>query len=462
MKRIPVSIFVLLIAVLICGGCSEDKPDPEQQPVDVEDISTSAEITPYGGTLQATDESGNVVTVTFPPCALMDTTTVTLTILGTHRDLPIEERQIRAFKIEPGNLVLYEPALISVDYQTAMEDIESAAIFRLHSDDWLIPLSDHDYPNGNSTVEATTLFPGTFAEGTMTIEQINSQLDLLESSMGIMLKSTGTSAGNTNIFSSGCEEYKAAWDDWTETAAAFLKFFEMRELLGYYDDLPPGERTFQEDCEKVCTNIIEKGVQDVLELGEPQDPCCREYAQAIESMMKTMLQCGSQTTTFDQLNERYNTVHGQCHTYLDISVEVNIESQGLLIMTAGEVMITLEGTGNGEATVSGNGELTVAGTGDAGGQCTSTISGQNFVSVTGTRDAAYIYTLTLNMNQVAMMVTVCPDFVTETPLVGGSAKEVTLGPGNGFYLLETETIDEGITNTQVTLHNPYIYVPQPE
>ncbi|MFO7933343.1 MAG: hypothetical protein R6U78_04590 [Bacteroidales bacterium] len=462
MKRTPVSIFVLLIAVLICGGCSEDKPDPEQQPVDVEDISTSAEITPYGGELQATDESGNVVTVNFPPCALMDTTTVTLIILGTHKELPIEERQVRAFEIRSADLVLYEPALISIDYQESTEGIEGAAIFRLRSDELLVPLSDHEYPSGNSTVKAATMVPGIFAEGKMTVEQINSQLDLLESSMGITLKSTGASPGNTNILSSGCEEYKAVWDDWAETAGGFLKFFEMRELTGYYDDLPPGERTFEEDCEKVCENIIEEGVRDVLDLGEHDDPCCREYAQTIESMMGALMQCGSQTATFDRMNERYNTVHDQCHTYLDITVEVNIESQGLLIMTSGEVMITLEGTGDGEATVTGNGELTVAGTGDAGGPCTSTISGQNFVSVTGTRDAAYIYTLTLNMNQVAMMVTVCPDFVTETPLVGGSSKEVTLGPGNGFYLFETEELDEGTANTQVTLHNPYIYVPQSE
>jgi hypothetical protein len=461
MRNTQVLIFVLLI-VLWCGGCAENEPEP-QKPEDVEDISASSDITPYGGELQASDESGNVIKLTFPPGAVRDTTTVILTILGKHKDLPVEERQVRSFDLQPHDLSLYEPVLVSIKYHAAVSDVEESAIFRLRSDDMLVPLSDHDYPDGNGTVTANTLIPGEFAEGKMTIGQINAQLDLLESSLGISLKSTGVSGTNiSGQTSSGCEEYKAAWDDWAETAGGFIKFFEMRDLLGYYDNLPPGQRTLDEDMDKVCSNIIEQGVNAVLGLGEPDDPCCSDYAQSIESMMGAMMACGSQSSTFDQLNDRYNNVHSQCHTYLDITTEVSIDGGGLLIMTSGEVMVTLQGTGDGEATVTGTGQLTVSGSGNAGGQCTSSISGQNFVTVSGTRDAAYVYTLTLDMNQVAVMTTVCPDRVFETNLVGGTSKAVTLGPGNGFHLLETEEIDEGTATTQVTLNNPYIPVPEPD
>lgn len=454
MKSTPTKIFVICIAALVCGGCSKDEPDPGPQPEDVEDISTSAEITPYGGELQATDASGNVITLTFPPAAITDTTTVTLTILGKHKDLPIEERQVRAFEIKPDDLKLYKPITVSIDYHTATAGIENAAIFRLRSDDWLIPLGNHDYPDGNLTMTATTMIPGLFAEGKMTIEQINTQLDLLESSLGFSLKSVPAS--------SGCEEYKVAWDDWSETIGGFFQLYQGRMLLGYYNDLPPDKNTFEEDIESVCSNIGEQAVKAVLDMGEPDDPCCSDYAHAIESMMRLMLGCGSLSPTFDRLNERYDKVHDQCHTYLDFTNEVNIESQKLLIMTSGEIFLTLEDAGNGEATVTGNGELTVAGSGDAGGVCSSTISGQNFASVTGTRDAAYVYTLTLNLNQVAMMVTVCDGTAVQTALVGSDSKELTLGPGNGFYLLETEDLDEGTATTQATINNPYIYVPQPE
>jgi hypothetical protein len=66
------------------------------------------------------------------------------------------------------------------------------------------------------------------------------------------------------------------------------------------------------------------------------------------------------------------------------------------------------------------------------------------------------------MNQVALMSTVCPDRVIETPLVGGSSRELTLGPGNGFSISETEAIDEGTVTVQITLQNPYIPVPDPQ
>ncbi|MCP4310718.1 MAG: hypothetical protein GY790_05610 [Bacteroidetes bacterium] len=458
MKSAKTLIFVLL-TLLWCSGCSEDDPEI-QKPEDLEDISTTADITPYGGTMQLTDESGNVITLTFPPGAIRDTTTITLTLQGIHKELPVDERQIRAFDIQPSGLSLYKPAHISIQYNESISDIEESALFRIQSDQWLTPLSDHSYSDANSTITANTLILGEFSEGKMTIEQINAQLDLLIASLGISFKNAGVSATN-NKLSSGCEEYKAAWDNGLETALSFLKFFELREMRGYYDKLPPGEGSFEEDVQKVCSNIIEQAVAEVLKLGEPDDPCCSDYAHSIEGMMTAMSGCGSQSSTFDQLNDRYNAVHSGCHTYLDITTELDVGSGGLLILTTGEVMLTLTGTGDGEATVSGFGELVVAGSGSAGGECNATISGQTFVKVTGTRDAAYVYKLTVEMSQVAMMTTVCPKHVEQTNLTGGGAQMITLGPGEGFSLSEIEMIDEGTNTTQVSLHNPYIPVPDP-
>lgn len=460
MKRTPAIISILII-VLLCAGCSKDDPEI-LKPEDVDDITTSTEISPYGGSLQVTDESGNIISVTFPPAAIRDTTNFTLTIIGKYKDLPIDERRVRSFKIEPSTVSLYEPAIISIEYNTAVSEIEESALFRLRTDDFLTPLDDHSYPDGNLKISAGTMILGEFAEGKMTIEQINTQLDKLISSMEVSLKSTGISSTTISASSSGCEIYKALWDDWAETASAFLKFFEMRYLLGYYNNPPAGARTFQEDFDKVCSNIIDQGINKVLELGEPDDPCCSDYAQTIESMMHAVTVCGNQGTTLDKMNDRYNDVHSKCHTYLDITTEVNIDAGGLLIMTSGEVMLTLTATGDGEASVTGTGELEVTGSGDAGGQCSATIMGQTFVTVTGTRDAAYIYTLKVEMNQIATMMTVCPDRVVETNLSNGSSREVTLGPGNGFSLLENETIPEGTATIQASINNPYVTVPDPQ
>jgi hypothetical protein len=463
MKSIKTLIFVLL-AIFWSMACTEIDPDPDPDPEipeDVEDITTVAEISPYGGEIQVTDESGNVITVTFPPAALRDTTVVTLTLLGEHKDLPIDQRQIRAFSVAPKDLSLYEAVLITVAYNAPPSNLESSTLFRHRSENWLCPLSGHSVKAGNSSITASSQILGEFAEGMMSLEQINTQLDLLNDEHGLSLKSTIGSSYSEKGYSSGCEEYKATWDGWVETAASFLRFFELRELLGYYDQLPPGEGSWEEDVNKVCSNVFEKGVNDVLNLGEPDDPCCSDYAEAISSMKRVMDHCGSQGSTFDQLSDRYDKVHSQCHTVLDITTEVNIESGGLLIMNTGEVTLSLQGTGNGEATVTGTGQLAVGGSGNAGGECTATIDGQTLVSVSGTRDAAYVYTLTLDMNQIAVMTTVCPGIVTQTNLFGGSPRQVILGPADGHSLSETEMIDEGTATIQASLSNPYIPVPDP-
>ncbi len=451
-------IFAILI-VLLFSSCSEKDAEPQTNG-NYEDLTTTSEVSPYGGELQVSDESGNIITLTFPPGAIRDTTTVSLTILGDSKDLPINERQIRSFSIQPADLSLYRPVTISVQYKSAVSDIEESALFRLRSNEWLTPLGEHTYPAGSQIISASTLFLGEFAEGKMTIEQINTQLDLLTTAMGISLKSANHSFAVNNKQASGCEEYKAAWDDWLDTSVSFMKFFTLREMLGYYNE--PGRGSFSEDINKVCENIVDQGINDVLDLGEPDDPCCSDYAHTIESMMQAAIGCGIQGTTLDKMNNSYDKVHSECHTYIDITTEVNVGSGGLLILTAGEVMVTLTGTGNGEAIVSGTGELAVAGSGDAGGECTATIMGQTFVRVSGNRDAAYVYTLTLEMDQYAIMTTVCPDIVVESPLNGGSPRNVTLSPGNNFTLSETETIDEGIVIYQATLHNPYIPAPEPE
>jgi hypothetical protein len=465
MKSTPVMIFVFAAALLF-GGCSENEPGPEQEEEnqlfkDVNDIAASSEITPYGGEVEATDGSGNVISFTFPPGAIRDTTEVTLTIIGKYSALPIDERQVHIFKIEPSDLRLYRPATVTIEYGSAVDEIQQPAIFRLRSEELLVPLADHAYPSGNTTVSATTVILGEFAEGKMSIEQVNAQLDLLFSSMGITWKSAGIPVQATESRSSGCEQYKDKWDEGMELAAGVLKLFEWRELAGWYSQ-EPGRGSLDEDVNKVCSNIIEPAINDVMKLGEPADPCCEDYAHTMEAMMQAATGCGTGGSTLDQLNNQYNNVHAQCHTYLDITTEVNIESGGLLIMNTGEVMLSLAGIGDGEASVTGTGEITVTGSGNAGGECSATIAGQTFVSVVGIRDAAYVYTLTVQMDQYAMMTTVCPKIVVESPLTGSSSREITLGPGNSFSISETEMIDEGTATVQASLNNPYVPVKDPE
>jgi hypothetical protein len=461
MKRTTALVFAFTAAMFM-GGCADNEPEPEQQSEflkDVDDISSSSEITPYGGEIEVADGNGNHIEISFPPGAIRDTTTVTLTLLGTYRDLPIDERRVRVIEIGPSDLSLYRPASITIQYNKALEEIEQAAIFHLRSDELLVPLSDHEYPAGNTVISAETMILGEFTEGNMTLEQVSDQVDLLLASLGITWKGTGIAVRDQAGLASGCEEYKASWDSWMMCASGLLKLFEMWQLKGHYGE--PGRGSFDEDVNRVCSDIIEPAINDVLDQGEPADPCCSDYAHTIEAMMQAALACGMGGPTLDNMNAAYDKVHSECHTYLDITTEVDIESTGLLIMTTGEVMLSLAGIGDGEASVTGTGELTVAGSGHYD-QCSSTISGQTFAAVTGIRDAAYVYTLTVQLDQYAIMVTVCPQIVDERQLTGGSSREITLGPGNGFSIVENEIIDEGTATVQASINNPYVPVRDPE
>ena len=421
----------------------------------VEDIAVTEDITPYGGTLQVSDESGNLVTITFPPGAVMDTTTVTLTLSGEQSELPIDERQLRTFEIRPLEINLYEPVVITIEYITPISEIEKSALFRVRSDERLTPLSDHSYPEDKSSMTATTLFFGEFAEGTMTLEQVNTQFDLLISSLGISWKKSQQSMQQETLALSDCGIYKEAWDNWKESIGGFLSFFELRIMRGHYDNLPPGQNTLEEDLKLLCENVVGKGVQEVLDMGMPEDPCCRDYRHTIASMLESMmfLDC-DQNPVYDLVDDRFNEVLNDCSASLTINSEMNIQGGGFVVLTTGVVPITVMTSDDaGMAPVEGSGTLSVGGSVE--GSCTNTISGTTIATITGTRDAAHIYLLTIMTQQNAVLTSVCPDRTITTALVGSGSRTITLSEANGFSVTIDELVDEGTFTMEITLENSY-------
>lgn len=426
----------------------------------LEDISVSADISVEGGFLQVSDESGNIIRVTFPPGAIMDSTTVSLTVLGEHKELPIHEQQLRSIEIRPLDMNLYRPVEISIEYHEAMGDIENAALFRVRSEDWLTPLSDHEYSDDGKSMTASTLFPGDFAEGKMTLEQVNTQFDLLASSLDISWKSSRNSEGEGDQLLCDTRIHKAIWDDWQDVIGSFVSFFKLRYMLGYYNDLQEGQHTFEEEQGLLCTNVVELGVAEVLDLCIPEDFCDRDYMHTIASMVYNMNLLGCEGTTLDLLEDRFNQILIDCSSYLTIHSTLNIESGGLEIFTSGVVPITLQAGSNNTATVEGTGTLLVTGSGYAGGACTGVVIGETVVTVLGTRDAGYTYELQIVTEQNAVLTTTCPDIVTQTPLVGEDLIVITLSSANGYSYTLDSPVEGGTFVMDITLSNPYISLPE--
>ncbi len=427
-----------------------------------EDISATADITVQGGVLQVSDESGNIVKLTFPPGAVMDTATVILTLLGEPKDLPVDERQLRTFEIKPLDISLYEPVTITIDYNAPISEIEKTALFRIRSENWLTPLSDHTYSDDNRSMTASTLILGEFAEGKMTLEEVNTQFDLLVSSLGISWESSLKAAGEETELLCDTRIHKAIWDDWRDVLGSFISFFKQRYLLGYYNDLQEGQHTYEEEQELLCTNVASMGIGSVLDQCIPDDLCDRDYTYTIASMVHEMKLLGCEDSTVNLLEDRFDQILLDCGSYLTVSSTLNIESGGLEIFTSGVVPITTQLNSDKTATVEGTGTLAVSGSATGGGVCYGIVSGETLVTVQGTRDAAYTYELQVFTEQDAVLTTICPDGTVNTPLAGDDVIVITLSMANGYTFTLNEPVEGGTFMMDITLNNPYISLPYEE
>ena len=387
----------LLCTAYFDGFCSEQRIVPDAStsisfrfPINKEDMIATAEITIDGGVLQLSDEAGNIIKLSFPPGAVMDTTTVSLTLLGEHKDLPIHERKLRPFEIRPTELSLYRPVEISIEYNSAIDEIEDAALFQMRSDSLLTPLGEHIYDDDNRTLKAETLILGDFVEGKLTYEQVNAQFDLLVSYLGISWGTTLKSTEQTSQPVSNGDLQKYIWDESWGNAMAILKLRDMRRK-GKPDDEPPDEGpTLEEEIEIICKTVLHDGLQEILDLGLPDDPCDRNYTHTLTKMMRDMNVLGCvKGDDFERLTEKFEEMLVNCHSFLSIVSDLNIEAGGLTVNSQGVALIFTTSSDSNTGTVEGSGSLAVSGGSNVQGSCTSIVSGTTQVEVSGTRDATF-------------------------------------------------------------------------
>ena len=434
-----------------------------------EDIKRTAVITVEGGIMELSDESGNRITLNFPPGAVLDSTTVSLTLWGEYINLPIEKRHLRTFEISPSDMKLYKPLEISIEYSSAIDEIQQTALFYMHSESFITPTGDLTYSDDKRMMTATTYIPGNFAEGKMTLEQVNSQFDQLISYLGISWESTmkSTLEGSRPMFDG--DLHKAIWDEWRANALGLLKLMDLRLGNGHYDELEEGEPTFEEEIELLCNNVVNKGVQEVLDLGFPENPCDRDYTLTIASMLQDMMLLGcdiipkcegcEHNPEYDRLYERYEETLVDCKSYLSIFSEINIGNGAMIVSTIGVVPLTLTTSNNDKGTVTGEGTLKVSGSANDD-PCSTTIEGVTAVDVYGTRDAAYTYVLTVETYQDAMKTEVCPhNIVIKTPMISSGSREMIFSRANDYTVNIEEPIEGGTFKMDVTLFSPYASIP---
>ena len=260
-------LFIASIAVL--SGCVVDEDLTEMQ----------KEITVDGGSISIIDEHNNTIEVIFPKDALDETTQIYVGVLSEQPELPIETQHVSAFEIKPYDTELYNPITFRVTYNDAIEDINRTALFR-KKNDILVPLADRNFGSDSKSIEAETLSLGVFAEGEMSLEQINTQISLMFASYG-----TNWNPENATMLESFCgfESFIRIWADYREDAKAALVYLVIKKYLGF---------DISNDMYLICSDIVEPGVDKLLLEAKPSNVCDRTYAYIIFDALALIQQLG--------------------------------------------------------------------------------------------------------------------------------------------------------------------------
>ena len=263
---------LFIASIVVLSGCV-----PGEDPTGMQ--YSEKEITVDGGSISIIDEHNNTIEVIFPKDALDKTTQIYVGVLSEQPELPIEKQHISAFEIKPYNTELYNPITVRVTYNNVIQDINRTALFRKKTD-ILVPLADHDFGNDGKSIEAETFLLGVFAEGKMSLEQINTQIGLIFASYGI-----NWDQENATMFDSflNTENFINLWAHYSEDAKGLLEFLVKMQILGFDTSY---------EMYLICSNIVEPGIDKLLSEDKPANPCDRIYAYTILDALALSQQLG--------------------------------------------------------------------------------------------------------------------------------------------------------------------------
>jgi hypothetical protein len=260
---------LFIASIVVLSGCvgGEDS------------LHSEKEITVDGGSISIIDEHNNTIEVIFPKDALDKTTQIYVGVLSEQPELPIEIQHVSAFEIKPYNTELYNPITVRVTYNNVIQDINRTALFRKKTD-ILVPLADRNFGIDSKSIEAEAFSLGVFAEGKMSLDQINTQIGLIFASYGI-----NWDQKNATMFDSflSTENFIKLWADYGEDAKAALEYLVIKQYLGFDTSY---------DMHLICSDIVEPGIDKLLLEDKPANPCDRIYAYTILDALALSQQLG--------------------------------------------------------------------------------------------------------------------------------------------------------------------------
>ncbi len=311
-------VLLFIASIVVLSGCVVDEYPTKMQ----------KEITVDGGSISIIDEHNNTIEVIFPKDALDKTTQIYLGVLSEQPELPIETQHVSAFEIKPYDTELYYPITVRVTYNNVIQDIKRTALFRRKTD-ILVPLGDHNYGIDSKSIEAEAFSLGVFAEGKMSLEQINTQIGLIFASYGI-----NWDPENSTLFDSflSTENFIELWADVREDAMGLIDCMVILQLYGV-------DTSYTQHL--TCTTIVEPGIDKLLLGDKPANSCDRTYAYTILDALTLAQQLGCQWQNrpiYDRFEEIMNCA---CFTFGSPD-KVNLDS---IIAEGDGISLALFGNG---------------------------------------------------------------------------------------------------------------------
>jgi len=459
-----------VFAFISCSGGSGGDEDDSDTPDEAISSYSEKEINSEGGSISIIDERNNIIEVTFPEDALRESTNISIGIIPEPPDFPIETRHVSAFEIKPYDTGLYKPLKIQINHGSAIQGIERTALFREKADSLLVPLANHEYwssgAGANDIIRAEAYFLGVFAEGEMSLDQINSQIDLLLDFQETRWAQRVSMAVDANC---DTEKMKETWNHWKETGDGILKYTQLKQELGFYNN---NEEAMDEDFQSACNDVAGEGGQIVLDKCTPENLCDPNYIYVISDALDTIwrLQCMVGNEVYAKLTNRFEAIATSCIEEglltINLSASETLSSTGgptapyqaqVSTDTNGVIQLVFEvtdsSTGLADIKDKSAGKFQAARSGSVAyfpgspeeRVCQISSDGYALVEIDGSKDSTGAYSLTIVAHVYADYNEVCsppPNVIRPIDGIGSYTFRVVLNSGNNY--MEVAQADEDL------------------
>lgn len=227
------------------------------------------EIGREGGALTV-QTSDYFVTVDIPAGAVLEKTSLTLSVKPVTKWGPFSNNMLKGISIQPSGLIFYEAVRISACSYSEYELTENDEIFLLETNMIAIPCGDHHASTDDGIVTGTVYQTGNFVVSSPTFYEVEQQVERLMVHFGSVTNDTpeisiqhsrGPCASVEAVQDGDC----MGWQYVNKVVYGMLRYCQRAGLLG---------KTYEEELwRQYISDFVRKAIEDFLNKPVPDDPC---------------------------------------------------------------------------------------------------------------------------------------------------------------------------------------------